>query len=45
MIKIIIPNLNKSNVKVCEWNLIKKNIDKKNKGKKKKILSEQRDVY
>ena len=31
-------NLNKSNVKVWESNLIKKNIDKKNKGKKKNII-------
>jgi hypothetical protein len=45
LIKIIIPNLNKSNVKVCEWNLIKKNIDKKKQRKEKKKLSEQRDVY
>jgi hypothetical protein len=37
------PNLNKSNVKVWEWNLIKKNIDKKNKGRKKTLLSERRD--
>ena len=45
MIKIIIPNLNKSNFKVCELNLIKNNIDKKKTKERKKKKSEQRDVY